>query len=69
MESQLPFWTMEFSQKGRYKVFGFVFNRRIPGDELIWWYRGRYGKGEQAHLVMKGDLAGGKLPSGRGGQL
>jgi hypothetical protein len=55
---------MDFNNKGRYKVFGVVTNRAIPGDELIWWYRARCGKSEEAHSVMKEDLAGGKLPSG-----
>jgi hypothetical protein len=39
-------------------------NREVPADELIWWYRGRCGKSEEAHSIMKTDLAGGKLPSG-----
>ena len=34
----------------------------IPGDELIWWYRQRCGKGEEVHGVLKEDLAGGRLP-------
>ena len=59
-----PFPTMDFTDKGRYKVFGVVTNRTIPGDELIWWYRQRCGKSEEAHSIMKEDLAGGKLPSG-----
>jgi hypothetical protein len=45
-------------------VTGIVTNRDLPGDEVIWWYRGRCGKSEEAHLIMKEDLAGGKLPSG-----
>lgn len=59
-----PFPTMNFEDKGKYKVFGIVTNRKIPGDEVIWWHRERCGKSEEAHLVMKEDLAGGKLPSG-----
>ena len=39
-------------------------NREIPGDELICWYRGLCGKSEEAHSIMKEDLAGGKLLSG-----
>jgi hypothetical protein len=34
-----------------------------PGDELIWSYRARCGKSEEAHSIKKEDLAGGKLPS------
>lgn len=59
----LPFPTMNFGSV-KYKVFGIVTNRDIPGDELIWWYRQRCGKSEEAHSVMKEDLAGGRLPSG-----
>ena len=68
MEQQsLPFPTMEMPQKGRHKVFGVVTNRTIGGDQVIWWHRERCGKSEEAHGVMKGDLAAGKLPSGRFG--
>jgi hypothetical protein len=59
----LPFPTMDWGPV-RYKVTGIVTNREIPGDEVIWWYRGRCGKSEEAHSIMKEDLAGGKLPSG-----
>lgn len=69
MEGQLelPFPTMELADKGWHKVFGVVTNRELAGDELIWWYRQRCGKSEEAHSVMKEDLAAGKLPSGRFG--
>jgi hypothetical protein len=63
----LPFPTMDFPQKGKYKLFGIVTNRTIsamPGEEVIRWYRKRCGKSEEAHSVMKEDFAGGKLPSG-----
>jgi len=65
MEDQftLPFPTMDWGAL-RYKVTGIVTNRDLPADELIWWYRGRCGKSEEAHAIMKADLAGGKLPSG-----
>lgn len=64
MEGQLelPFPTMDWGAV-RYKVTGIVTNRDLPGEELIWWYRARCGKSEEAHSVMKEDLAGGKLPS------
>ena len=61
---QLPFPTMSFPALGRYKLFGLVTNRTLPGDELIRWQRERCGKSEEAHAVMKDDLAGGRLPSG-----
>ncbi len=60
----LPFPTMELADKGWHKVFGVVTNRDLAGGELISWYRQRCGKSEQAHGVMKDDLAAGKLPSG-----
>lgn len=59
----LPFPTMHWGG-ARYKVTGVVTNRDIPGDEVIWWYRERCGKSEEAHSIMKEDLAGGKFPSG-----
>jgi len=62
-QKELPFPTMEFAEKGRYKLFGVVTNRTLPGDELIRWHRQRCGASEMAHAVMKEDLAGGKLPS------
>lgn len=66
LETQLPFPTMTFNEK-RYKLFGLVTNRDLPGDKLIWWYRERCGKGEEMHKIMKEDLAGGHLPSARFG--
>ena len=65
-QPSLPFPTMNFGSV-KYKVFGIVTNREIPGDELIWWYRERCGKSEEAHSIMKEDLAGGRLPSGHFG--
>lgn len=61
---QLPFPSAAFGAKGRYKLFGVVTNRALAGDEVIWWHRERCGKSEEAHAVMKDDLAGGALPSG-----
>jgi hypothetical protein len=60
----LPFPTEEFGAKGRYKLFGVVTNRKIGGDQVIWWLRERCGKSEEVHSVMKSDLAGGQMPSG-----
>jgi len=65
MEQQLrlPFATVE--GKGiRYKVHGIVTNMDWNGEALIDWHHQRCGKSEQAHAVMKEDLAGGTLPSG-----
>jgi hypothetical protein len=63
MEQQLslPFPTMQLKGK-KYKVYGIVTNMDWDGEELIHWYHKRCGKSEQAHAVMKDDLAGGKLP-------
>jgi len=60
MESQveLPFPTMRIQQR-RYKIFGIVTNRDIEGEALIHWYHKRCGKSEEAHSIMKEDLAGG----------
>lgn len=67
MEQQnLPFPTMAFGDE-RHKLFAVVTNRALPGGELIRWHRERCGKSEEVHAVMKDDLAGGKLPSGRFG--
>ena len=65
MENQLnfPFQTMDMGPM-RYKITAVITNRDIVGDDLIKWYRHRCGKSEEAHSVMKEDLAGGKLPSG-----
>jgi hypothetical protein len=60
----LPDCPTVWMQQQRYKVSGLVSNRHeLPGAELIGWYRQRCGKSEEAHCVMKEDLAGGKLPS------
>ena len=63
----LPFPTMEISSQ-RYKLFGLVTNMNWEGEKLIHWHRERCGKSEEAHSVMKEDLAGGKLPSGDFGE-
>jgi len=59
---ELPFPTMTM-EKNRYKIFGIVTNRDTDGNELITWLHERCGKSEEAHAIMKEDLAGGKLPS------
>jgi hypothetical protein len=67
-QPSLPFPTLELPQQGRYKLLGLVTNRDLPGEEVIRWYRQRCGKSEEAHGVMKEDLAGGQLPSGDFGE-
>jgi hypothetical protein len=59
---ELPFPTLSMKKK-RYKLFGVVTNRNLEGSELIHWLHKRCGKSEEAHSIMKEDLAGGKLPS------
>jgi len=73
MEEQLTLTGMEDNKQYRfptmpmkeskYKVFGIVTNMDWDGNELIRWLYQRCGKSEEAHGVMKDDLAGGKLPS------
>jgi len=69
MEAQrsFPFPTMQLGGQ-RYKIFGIVANMDWEGEELIPWLYKRCGKSEEAHSVMKEDLAGGRLPSGRFGE-
>jgi len=69
MEGQveLPFPTMRMDKK-RYKLFGIVSNRDLEGNALINWLHKRCGRSEEAHSVMKEDLAGGKLPSSAFGE-
>jgi len=79
MQDQLMLPGMEEDEKGlpfqpmrkdgvRYKVFGIVTNMDWEGQELIEWHYKRCGRSEQAHSVMKEDLAGGTLPSGDFGE-
>lgn len=64
VDLQLPFPTMEIGTLGHFKLHAVVTNRKLSGPALIAWYRKRCGKSEEAHSVMKSDLAGGRLPSG-----
>lgn len=66
MEPQLPFPVMPF-QGHPYKLFGVVTNLVWHGEEVIHWHRQRCGNSEEAHSVMKEDLAGGTFPSGKFG--
>jgi hypothetical protein len=66
-EKGLPFQTMR-KDGVRYKVFGIVTNMNWDGQDLIEWHYKRCGRSEQAHSVMKEDLAGGTLPSGDFGE-
>jgi hypothetical protein len=65
---ELPFPVMD-CKDGRYKPHGVVTNRlTMPGSELVRWHWERCGKSEEAHAVMKDDLAGGRFPSSSFGQ-
>jgi hypothetical protein len=66
-EMLFPFPTLSIGEQ-KYKLFAIVTNREIDGEELVHWHRQRCGKSEEAHGVMKSDLAGGKLPSGSFGE-
>jgi hypothetical protein len=68
-QTSLPFPTMELGEdKTPHKLFGVVTNRHEEdGEEIIHWLRARCGKSEEAHVIMKDDLAGGKMPSGKFG--
>jgi hypothetical protein len=64
---ELPFAT--FDHKGaQYKLRGLVSNMEWAGERLISFSYERCGKSEEAHAVLKEDLAGGKLPSGSFGE-
>lgn len=67
LQLRLPFQTMHWEGQ-RYKVFGIVTNMDWEGNDLIRWLYKRCGKSEEAHSVMKEDLAGGKFPSGKFGE-
>jgi hypothetical protein len=73
-QQTLPFQTIRLQEK-RYKLFGVVTNIPHPedhtckkgegwdGERVVKYYRKRCGKSEEAHGVLKRDLAGGVLPS------
>lgn len=67
-DKELPFPVVEEADGRRFKLSAIVTNRHdIPGEELIRWHRERCGAAEAAHAVMKHDLAGGRVPSGKFG--
>ena len=63
----LPFPSLTMAET-QYKVHGVVTNMDWEGSDLINWLYARCGKSEEAHAVMKDDLAGGSLPSGDFGE-
>ena len=66
-QQEFPFQTLQMDLQ-QYKLFGLVTNMDWDGERLIHWHRERCGKSEEAHSVMKGDFAGGQLPSGDFGE-
>ena len=38
-QALLPFPTISYSRSRRYKLFGVVTNRDLPGEDLIRWHR------------------------------
>jgi len=66
LQRELPLETMKMGTTP-YKVTAIVTNRDLPAEAVIWWYRQRCGRSEAVHAVMKEDLAGGTLPSGKFG--
>lgn len=51
-----------------YKVFGVVTNidiEEMSAAEVILWHRGRCGKSEEVHHILKEELAGGHVISGK----
>lgn len=60
-EQSAPFPVMSLNGCA-YKVHAVVSNRGIAAPELIQWYYDRCGNSEEAHAVLKNDLAGGQLP-------
>ena len=66
-QRELPFQTLKMNRI-EYKLFGLVTNMQWEGSRLIQWQHERCGKSEEAHKVMKEDLAGGTLPSGDFGE-
>lgn len=44
-----------------YKVFSIVTNLTWPAHKIVSWYRGRCGKSEEIHRILKDELAGGHV--------
>lgn len=65
-QTGLPFATIVCGGRS-YRVKGVVTNCDVDGAELVRWHYERCGKSEEAHALMKTDLAGGTLPSGKFG--
>jgi hypothetical protein len=65
-QQELPFATVVIGKK-TYRLRGMVTNREGDGEGLIRWHNLRCGKSEEAHAMLKRELAGGRFPSGKFG--
>ena len=65
-QAELPFATVVMG-KSTYRLRGIVTNREGDGAALIRWHYLRCGKSEEAHAMLKRELAGGRFPSGKFG--
>ena len=65
-QAELPFVTVVMGKKS-YRLRGIVTNREGDGAALIRWHNLRCGKSEEAHAMLKRELAGGRFPSGKFG--
>jgi len=65
-QQELPFATVVMG-KTTYRLRGMVTNRQGEGGALIRWHHLRCGKSEEAHAMLKRELAGGRFPSGKFG--
>lgn len=64
---ELPFPTLDDAGT-QYKLHALVSNMGWAGERLITFAYERCGKSEEAHAILKEDLAGGTLPSGSFGE-
>jgi hypothetical protein len=60
-EPEYPFPVISLNGDS-YKIHALVSNRSIAAPELINWYYKRCGNSEEAHGLLKNELAGGTLP-------
>lgn len=63
---EFPFPSMVINRE-HYKIYSVVTNSRGDGGELIRWHDKRCGRSEEVHSILKSDLAGGQMPSGKFG--
>lgn len=65
-QQTLPFPVAQMDGGGFCKLFGLVSNRHdLDAESLVGWHYGRCGDAEKAHAAIKGQLAGGTMPSSK----